>query len=108
MIPVLPVPLVASVMVADLKRSRSEFEIKAEVAALVQRLQAQGARLYVPRADWDYAIASGLRMLVQRHLVTEDQGIFTATPEEAPLLQYYANSIGHLLALPVAPPQPPI
>ncbi len=96
LIPVLPVPLVASVMVQDLTRSRSEFEIKAEVGALVHRLESQGARLYVPRTDWDYAITAGLRMLVQRHLVKEHEGLFTPNQAEAPLLHYYANSIAHL------------
>jgi glycerol-3-phosphate O-acyltransferase len=105
LIPVLPVPLVATLMVADLQRARSEFEIKAEVGALVQQLQARGARLYLPRQDWDYAVSAGLRMLVQRHLVAETGGLFTARAEEAPLLRYYANSIAHLvqpLALPAA------
>ena len=98
LIPVLPVPLVASIMVQDLSRSRSGFEIKAEVGALVEQLQAGGARLYLPRADWDYAIEAGLRMLVQRHLVSDQQGIFTPVTSEAPLLRYYANSIAHLVA----------
>jgi glycerol-3-phosphate O-acyltransferase len=102
LIPVLPVPLVAQVMVQDLSRARSEFELKSEVGALVQQLEAAGARLYVPRADWDYAVSAGLRMLVQRHLVKEDKGIFRPNPQEAPLLQYYANSIGHLLKAPLS------
>ena len=97
LVPVLPVPLVATLMVADLQRARSEFEIKAEVGALVQRLQAEGARLYVPRQDWDYAIGAGLRMLVQRHLVDEVDGLFTPRAAEEPLLRYYANSIVHLV-----------
>ncbi len=105
LIPVLPVPLVASVMVADLVRTRSEFEIKSEVGALVKQLQAGGARLYVPRADWDYAITAGLRMLVQRHMVDEKDGIFTARESEAPLLHYYANSIAHLLTEREGPPE---
>ena len=100
LIPVLPVPLVAMLMVADLQRARSEFEIKAEVGALVQQLQARGARLYVPRQDWDYAVSAGLRMLVQRHLVDEAGGLFTPRAIEAPLLRYYANSISHLLERP--------
>ena len=109
LIPVLPVPLVATVMVQDLKSTRSEFEIKADVGALVQRLEAAGARLYVPRTDWDYAISAGLRMLVQRRLVRQEDGLFTPIGAEAPLLHYYANSIAHLLsrAAPTAPPAPP-
>jgi len=98
---------VASVMVQDLQRARTEFEIKAEVSALVQRLEAEGAKLYVPRTDWDYAITAGLRMLVQRRLVHEHLGLYTPQSDEAPLLHYYANSIAHLL-IRAAPPAPPV
>jgi len=101
LIPVLPVPLVATLMVADLQRGRGEFEIKTEVGALVQRLQADGARIYVPRQDWDYAVSAGLRMLVQRHLVDEAGGLYRPRVAEAPMLRYDANSIAHLL--PVLP-----
>ncbi|MBL8315189.1 MAG: 1-acyl-sn-glycerol-3-phosphate acyltransferase [Rubrivivax sp.] len=100
LIPVLPVPLVTMLMVADLQRARSEFEIKAEVGALVRQLQSRGARLYVPRQDWDYAVSAGLRMLVQRHLVDEADGLFTPRASEAALLRYYARSIAHLLESP--------
>jgi glycerol-3-phosphate O-acyltransferase len=106
LIPVLPVPLVALLMVSDLARARSEFEIKAEVGALVQRLQGAGARLYVPRQDWDYAVSAGLRMLVQRHLVDEVDGLFTPRAAEEPLLRYYANSIAHLLPASAEPAAP--
>ena len=96
LIPVLPVPLVATVMLAEAGRAKSEFEIKAEVGALVARLEAGGARIYVPRSDWDYAVSAGLRMLVQRHLVDESGGLFLARGGEVALLRYYANSIAHL------------
>jgi glycerol-3-phosphate O-acyltransferase len=96
LVPVLPVPLVATVMLTDPGRARSEFEIKAEVAALVARLEAGGARIYVPRSDWDYAVSAGLRMLVQRHLVDEAAGMYLARPAEFALVRYYANSIAHL------------
>jgi glycerol-3-phosphate O-acyltransferase len=67
------------------------------VATLVARLEARGARLYVPRQDWDYAVDAGLRMLTQRHLVDEAGGMFAARATERALLSYYANSIAHLL-----------
>ena len=51
----------------------------------------------MPRRDLDYAITVGLRMLLVRHLVDEDEGLYVARPEELPLLRYYANSIAHLL-----------
>ena len=75
-------------------------ELKARVLALVQRLAASAAHVHVPRGDQDYAIEVGLRMLRQRHLVAELDGLYGVEPEEAPLLRYYANSIAHLLPAP--------
>jgi glycerol-3-phosphate O-acyltransferase len=98
LIPVLPVPLVATVLLREPARQFSLFDLKSAVAELVTRLEAGGARLYVPRRDWDYAVGAGLRMLTQRHLVDEIDGLYNARASEQPLLRYYANSIAHLLA----------
>jgi len=96
-VPVVPVPLLASVFVAQPQRALSELELKAEVGRLLARLEAAGAHVYIPRGDLDYALTVGLRMLRLRHLVTESDGLFRARAEELPLLAYYANSIAHLL-----------
>ena len=62
----------------------------------MKQVSARGAHVYVPRGDQDYAIDVGLRMLTLRRLVAEKDGLFTPVPSELPLLEYYANSIGHL------------
>jgi glycerol-3-phosphate O-acyltransferase len=95
-VPVVPVPLLASVFVAQPQRSLSELELKAEVGRLLARLEASGAHVYIPRGDFDYALSVGLRMLRLRHLVDEKEGLFRAREAELPLLAYYANSISHL------------
>jgi glycerol-3-phosphate O-acyltransferase len=99
-IPVVPVPLVATIFVRDPERSRTELELKAEVLALMDELGRRGAHVYLPRKDQDYAITVGLRMLTLRHLVEEREGLFAARREELPLLTYYANSIAHLFDSP--------
>ena len=96
LVPVLPVPLVASVFARDPGRSLSEFEIKAETGRLIGALEAAGAHVYVPRRDRDYAIAAGLEMLTLRNIVDEADGLYTARPGERPVIEYYANSIRHL------------
>jgi glycerol-3-phosphate O-acyltransferase len=96
-VPVLPVPLIASVFVAQPQRALSELELKASVGLLLARLEAAGAHVYIPRGDFDYALTVGLRMLRLRHLVEEKDGLFRAREEEIPLLAYYANSISHLI-----------
>jgi glycerol-3-phosphate O-acyltransferase len=97
LVPVLPVPLVATVFAQHPGRGLSELEIKAEAGRLIAALEARGAKIYVPRADRDYAISAGLEMLALRHVVEEADGLYTARPEEARLIAYYANSIAHLL-----------
>ena len=96
-VPVVPVPLIATVFVRNPARAFTVIELKAEVEALVERLDRSAARVYVPRRDLDYALDVGLRMLLMRHLVEEKDGAYVARENELPLLRYYANSIAHLV-----------
>jgi len=96
-VPVVPVALIASVFVRHPQRALSQLELKAEVQALLERLEAAGAHVYVPRRDLDYALTVGLRMLTLRHLVDEYEGLYSARPQELHVMRYYANSIAHLL-----------
>ena len=96
-IPATPVALVASVFVRNPEKTLSELELKFAVYGLMTRLEAQGAHLYVPREDHDYAITVGLRMLTLRELVSQQDGLYLANPTELNLLRYYANSIAHLV-----------
>jgi glycerol-3-phosphate O-acyltransferase len=94
-IPALPVPLVATVLV-QAGEPLSELELKVRTFRLITELEAAGAHVYIPRRDQDYAIVAGLRMLTLRHLVNEIDGLYAVKPDELPLLRYYANSIAHL------------
>lgn len=62
----------------------------------MQRIEAAGAHVYLPRSDRDYALTVGLRMLTLRRIVLERDGLFVVNPDEGRLLAYYANSIVHL------------
>jgi glycerol-3-phosphate O-acyltransferase len=95
-IPVLPVSLVASVMVADPQRRWTELELKAAALEHMAALEARGAHLYIPRQDQDYAFGVGLRMLTLRHLVIEEDGFYRPAADELDALHYYANAIAHL------------
>ena len=97
LVPVLPVPLVATVFARNPGRGLAELEIKAEAERLIEALEARGAKIYVPRADRDYAISAGLEMLTLRHVVDEADGLYTVRADEARLIGYYANSIAPLL-----------
>jgi glycerol-3-phosphate O-acyltransferase len=96
-VPVVPVPLMATVFVRNPERGLTSIELKTEVERIVERLERSAARVYVPRRDLDYALDVGLRMLLMRHLVEEEEGAFRVHEKELPLLRYYANSIAHLV-----------
>ncbi|NIM90355.1 MAG: glycerol-3-phosphate acyltransferase [Candidatus Aminicenantes bacterium] len=96
-IPVVPVSLIAHVFTEEPSKNFSDLEIKARVQSLLDRLEKQGAHVYIPRSDRDYTINVGLRMLTLRHLVVEENNLYRAAPDEMKLLGYYANSIIHLL-----------
>ena len=95
-VPVVPVPLMASVFARDPEKAWSELELKAEAGRMLDTLDAVRAVVYVPRRDFDYAMRVGLRMLLLRRLVEEKEGLYRAVARDLPVLCYYANSIAHL------------
>ncbi|MGX9356589.1 1-acyl-sn-glycerol-3-phosphate acyltransferase [Roseobacteraceae bacterium S113] len=93
-VPVLPVPLVASILQDGVPRSRAELQE-------AYRLRAEslpGAYIHVPRSDVPYAVETGVRALTERGILLEQDGAVRANPEEAQALAFYANSIAHLTA----------
>jgi glycerol-3-phosphate O-acyltransferase len=116
LVPALPVSLVSTALLqgdaGDPARGGpapvSTLELHARTQALMRRLQAAGAHVYLPRADEEYAMDVGLRMLVQRRLVAERDGGWVVMEGEVGVLRYYANAIAPLVAacdtLPVARP----
>ncbi len=97
-VPVLPVALAAHVFLQRGDAWIGEEELKSAIFALMSRLEAEGAHVHIPRADRDYAVSSGLRMLALRHMIdVSELGLYRASANERLLLRYYANSIAHLL-----------
>jgi len=92
-IPVLPVSLVSTVLLESTDRSLSGLELKAAVINLMEELKTAGARVYIPRQDREYAVTVGLRMLTLRRIVTAQNGMYIAKPEELDMLRYYSNAI---------------
>lgn len=96
-IPALPVPLVATALLAAGAKGLDELALKAAVGSMIDMLAAKGAHVHIPHADRDYAVTAGLAMLRLRHLVVEgDDGLMRIAPGEDRLVAYYANAIAHL------------
>jgi glycerol-3-phosphate O-acyltransferase len=95
-IPALPVSLVATALTEAGASGLDLLSLKAKVDALIDRLEANGAHVHVPRRDRDYAVTAGLRSLASRHIVREDAGgMFSIAAGEERLVAYYANSVAH-------------
>lgn len=94
--PILPVALVTTLFAKNPNAQYSSLELKAAVLELLNDLEAQGHRAYIPRGDYNYAVDVGVRMLTLRNILVDKEGVLTANPDEHPLLQYYSNSIAHL------------
>jgi len=105
-VPALPVSLVSTAMLEAGEKPLSLLDIKQRVSGMIGELEGRGTYVYIPRADRDYAIAVGLRMLTLRHLVLEEDGNYRANPQEMILLKYYANAIAHLFENAAAPAHP--
>ncbi len=92
-VPILPVPLVAWLMVENGPMTRAEVEI-----AFGRVLKDHpSAHIHLPRDNRDYAAEVGLRQLVERGILTVQDDRYVPDPAQAELLRYYANSIRHLM-----------
>ena len=99
-VPALPVSLAASALAGLGNAPVSMLDLKAAIAALMRDLRRRGAIVHVPRADEDYAVTFGIRMLVLRGFLEERDGLLYPNPKEAAMLAYYANSLAHLRPAP--------
>lgn len=97
LLPVTPVALIATVFAQSAGAALSELELKSRTLVLIEQLTKRGAHLYIPRKDHDYMVTTGLRMLLLRRIVEQQDGLLVRVAGEQAILDYYANSIAHLL-----------
>lgn len=94
-VPVLPTPLVSSVLLESPEKRQTLAEITERAGQMAEALEAKGAHSHIPRADFDYGVEVGLRMLVLRRIVVKEGDSYFAVPENLDVLGYYANSLAH-------------
>ena len=92
-VPVLPVPLVAWLFLKNGPMTRAQVETG--LSNLIRLLPT--AHVHLPRHNRDYAAEVGLRQLVERRVLTESNGHYSPVTQEGALLEFYANSIRHLI-----------
>lgn len=95
-VPVLPVPLVATVFLEAVEAGMDILEIERRSNRMIDELKAAGAPIFeVPRSTRARTIADAVAFLRLRRLITASGRIFKAVPSEEATLAYYANSIRH-------------
>jgi glycerol-3-phosphate O-acyltransferase len=98
-VPVTPVPLAAAAILSLGQTAISRPVLLERMDQLRDRLRDVNAKVVRGGAGirdiWDRA----WRMLKLRHLVVEDGDSLVVLPRGRPLLEYYANSIAHLLPI---------
>jgi glycerol-3-phosphate O-acyltransferase len=89
-VPVLSVPLVSYLL--DQGADTPE-KLRADFEAALKHLK--GSHVHLPHDDVGYAIKYGVRVLVERKILIEDEGRYAVQQPE--VIKFYANSIAHLM-----------
>jgi glycerol-3-phosphate O-acyltransferase len=105
-LPVLPVPIMASV-IRDAAPISPE-DLRTAFETYLTKIQKNGHHVHIPRADMTYAAEVGLRALTLRGIVETRDGLLQPTKKEERLLHYYANMlpVGAVQAVSDAPTLP--
>ena len=96
-VPILPVPLIALEFMQNPKAELNELEIALVTRRLRDELIGAGGLNLFPDGFHETAIRHGLKQMVMRQLLSEENGIYRLNTSEELIVAYYANSISHLL-----------
>ncbi|PIE13405.1 MAG: glycerol-3-phosphate acyltransferase [Rhodobacterales bacterium] len=94
-VPVLPVPLVATVMLRQKKAIPLET-LEAGVRELMEQLR--NAHVHVPRGDPAYVVKVGVRGLSQGDILRKTDAGIVLNDTEHHIAEFYAASISHLIS----------
>ncbi len=98
LIPVTPVPVLCHVLRPYGESHVEEKELLAGFRARIEQAEDHDATIILPRNDSRLALLHALNQLVARKILFHHGGReYSVNPENAPLVDYYANTIEHLL-----------
>lgn len=96
-VPVLPVPLISSVL-CEAQRPMTRDEIVQRMQAIEIRMRREGRQIHLPDDDVAKATRIGLRILLMRRFLVEEGNRIRVRPETREFVEYYSASIAHLIA----------
>lgn len=99
-VPVTPVPLAAAALLSFGETAVGRSALLARIADYRDHLLARDAKLIHAERDAETVLDRAWRTFRMRRLVVRDGETYVVLPSHRPLLEYYANSITHLLPRP--------
>ncbi len=96
-VPVLPVPLVATILQQAGGQPLPRPEIEARAGELIARLGTQGQHIHLPEGRADLAVKEGLEALAIRGIIADTGAGWKVTSGETAALEFYASSIAHVV-----------
>lgn len=92
-VPVLPVPLLASVVLEHRDDWESALAIKTYALEKIEQLSRQGAPIRIASCACEGVLSNALKTLCARNMLEQRDGLLRAAPDAEEILTYYANSI---------------
>ena len=96
-IPITPVATVAWVYRELGDPAPGRLAVRDRMLTVLAQAQERGLPLHLPRGSYQRAFDVGLRVLLLRRILVLVEGRLLLPAHKAPLLDYYANSITHLM-----------
>jgi glycerol-3-phosphate O-acyltransferase len=95
--PVTPVPLVAAALLSFRQSVVRRADLLDRIEEYRSHLAEHGRKLVHPERDAEAVLQRAWRMFSMRRIVAREGLAYVIFPKQRPLLEYYANSIAHLL-----------
>ena len=92
-VPVLPVPLLASVVLEQSDEWESALSLKTRAVEMIEQLREQGAPIRIAPGACEGVLSNALTTLCARNMLEQRDGLLRAAPDAWDVLAYYANSI---------------
>jgi glycerol-3-phosphate O-acyltransferase len=95
-VPITPVAAVAWTF-RRLGEAPGRAELRDRLLEVLAEAQDRGLPLHLPRGSFQRTFDVGLRVLLLRRILVADEGRLLLPDHKAPLLDYYAHGVAHLL-----------
>jgi glycerol-3-phosphate O-acyltransferase len=93
--PIIPVPVIASVLICAKEQSLTSLEIVSQSDELLDRMITNGAAMKAEEKPRSRTLLKSLELLTARQMVLEENDRYRINPEQRMLVEYYANSVAH-------------